>query len=57
VANDTHAVIVSGVDTRAGTVRIVNPWGTNVPPVDIDVLRSALQRIADFGEHPIAFLR
>jgi hypothetical protein len=54
---DTHALVLSGISTNAGTVKIVNPWGTNVPPVDIDVAMSLLQAIADTGSHPIAYMR
>jgi len=54
---DTHAVVVSGIDTGAGTVRLTNPWGTSTPPADMDVILSAMQAIADKGCHPAAFMR
>jgi hypothetical protein len=53
----THTLVVSGIDTDAGTVSIVNPWGTAVPPVDTDVAISLLQAIANTGCDPIAFMR
>src|ERR1035438_8376650 len=31
---DAHAVVVTGVDTNAGTVSMLNPWGINTPPAD-----------------------
>jgi hypothetical protein len=55
--DDTHALIVNGIDTDSQKVGIVNPWGTNVPPVDTDVIISNLQGISDSGDNPIAFMR
>jgi hypothetical protein len=54
--SDTHAVVVNGVNTNAGTVRITNPWGTNTPPADIDVIIGLMQRISDVGLNPVAFM-
>jgi Papain-like cysteine protease AvrRpt2 len=54
--SDTHAVVVNGVDTDAGTVRITNPWGTSTPPADIDVIIGLMQQIADLGLNPAAFM-
>jgi hypothetical protein len=54
---DTHAVVLSGIDTGRNKVSIVNPWGSTVPPVDLDVVIGALQEIADTASHPIAFMR
>lgn len=53
----THALVLSGIDTGQGKVYIVNPWGTNVPPVHIDVALSLLQDIADSGSDPVAYMR
>ena len=54
---DTHAIVVSGVDTDEGKVWIVNPWGTHTPPADIDVVVKAMQDIADQGLNPVAYLK
>ncbi len=54
---DTHALVVSGIDTDSQKVGIVNPWGTNVPPVDTDVIISNLQGLSDLGDNPMAFMR
>jgi len=54
---DTHALIVSGTDTDSQKVMIVNPWGTNVPPVDTDVIIGILQTLSDLGQNPMAFMR
>ena len=53
----THALVLTGIDTSTGKVSIVNPWGTNTPPVDTDVALGLLQDIADTASDPIAFLR
>jgi hypothetical protein len=53
----THALVLSGIDTGRGKVRVVNPWGTNVPPVDLDMAVRLLQDIADTESNPVAFMR
>jgi hypothetical protein len=55
--DDTHAIVVSGVDTDQGEVWIVNPWGTYTPPADIDVVLKAMQDIADQDLCPVAYLK
>jgi hypothetical protein len=54
---DTHAIVVRGIDSAARKVKIINPWGSAVPPVDSDVVLSAIQAISDSGCHPMAYLR
>jgi hypothetical protein len=54
--DDTHAVVVSGVDTDAGMVQIMNPWGGATPPVDIDIIIELMQRISDLGRDCAAFI-
>jgi hypothetical protein len=54
--NETHAVVVNGVDTDAGTVQITNPWGTVTPPADINVITGLMQAISNQGLHPVAFM-
>ncbi len=54
--NDAHAVVINGVDTDAGTVGITNPWGTNTPPADIDVIISLMQAFSDKGLNCAYFL-
>lgn len=53
---DMHAVVVAGVDTDAGKVNILNPWGWNTPPADIDVIVGLLQEQSDRGVKPVAFM-
>ncbi len=52
----THALVVSGIDTIPGKVTVVNPWGTNVPPVDADIALGLIQAISDLGCHPVAYM-
>lgn len=52
----THALVVTGVDTIPGKVTIVNPWGTNTPPADADVILGLMQAISDVGCHPAAYM-
>ncbi len=53
----THALVLSGIDTTRKKLKIVNPWGTNVPPVDLGVGLRLLQDLSDTGSDPIAFMR
>ena len=55
-AKDSHAMIVTGMDTDKEEVYIMNPWGTEVPPVKLDDLVGLLQEFADDGRDPVAFL-
>jgi hypothetical protein len=54
---DTHAIVVRGINTTTRKVQLVNPWGTNVPPVDLDVVIDAMQAIANTASHPMAYMR
>lgn len=54
--NDVHAVVVTGVDTDAGKVNILNPWGWVTPPADIDVIVGLLQQYSNDGLNPVAFM-
>jgi len=56
VGSGTHALVVSGVDTGAGKVMIVNPWGTRTPPADLDVIVKAMQNISDQDLNPVAYM-
>jgi Papain-like cysteine protease AvrRpt2 len=53
---DTHAVVISGVDTDAGTVQIMNPWGTATPPADIDVIIGLMQAVSNQGLNCASFM-
>lgn len=54
--DDAHAVVITGIDTDAGKVKILNPWGTNTPPADLDVIIGLMQDYSDKGRNPIAFM-
>lgn len=54
--NSAHAVVVTGIDTDTGKVKILNPWGTNTPPADLDVIIQLMQEYSDKGLNPIAFM-
>jgi papain like cysteine protease AvrRpt2 len=56
VGSGFHAVVVNGIDTKAGKVMIVNPWGTRTPPADIDVVMKAMQHISDLDKNPVAYM-
>lgn len=52
----THAGVVTGIDTLPGKVDISNPWGTNTPSADLDVIVGLMQAISDTGCHPAAYM-
>ena len=54
--NDAHAVVVTGVDTDLGKVSMLNPWGWNTPPADIDVIVGLMQDYSNDGRNPVAFM-
>jgi hypothetical protein len=53
---DAHAVVVTGVDTDAGKVNILNPWGTITPPADLDVIVGLMQDYSNAGSYPVAYI-
>jgi hypothetical protein len=53
--NDAHAVVVTGVDTGLGKVYILNRWGWNTTPADIDVIVELMQDYSTDGRNPVAF--
>jgi hypothetical protein len=53
---DTHAVVVTGVDTDAGTVQLMNPWGDSTPLADLDYIIGMMQDISNDGKHCAAFM-
>lgn len=54
--SSAHAVVINGLDTDARKVKIVNPWGTNTPPADQDVIIRLMQDYADKGLNPVAYM-
>jgi hypothetical protein len=55
--DDAHAVVVTGVNTATGKVRILNPWGTDTPPADIDTIIELMQDFSDKGFNPVAYMK
>jgi len=54
--NDAHAVVVKGINTDLGKVYVLNPWGWDTPPADIDVIVGLLQDYSGMGFNPVAYM-
>ena len=54
--NSTHAVVVTGLNTRTGTAWFNNPWGDIDEPIAIEALIAAINAMVLNRIRPIAYM-
>jgi hypothetical protein len=54
--NDTHAVVITGIDTSTGQVWYNNPWGRVDEVTTVNQILLAMQNLLSRGIHAVAYI-